>query len=143
MKRTPPNLLVDLLAALGLLCIVLTGYILRFPLPPTTNRTHELWGLSQHDWGMIHSWAGLALLAVLFAHRVLHREWIFINIRRRFTSAQAAWILPYALAFAAGAMMFVAIEELIPESQSHGNTDLATRSTIVGFSVMMLDVGLG
>ncbi|MEX2578372.1 MAG: ZIP family metal transporter [Verrucomicrobiales bacterium] len=57
---------------------------------------------------------------------------------------RAAWILPYALAFAAGAMMFVAIEELIPESQSHGNTDLATLSTIFGFTVMMmLDVGLG
>lgn len=53
-------------------------------------------------------------------------------------------ILPYALAFAAGAMLFVVIEELIPESQAHGNTDLATLSTLVGFLVMMsLDVALG
>lgn len=52
-------------------------------------------------------------------------------------------ILPYALSFAAGAMMFVVIEELIPESQQSGNTDLATISTLLGFSVMMtLDVAL-
>lgn len=53
-------------------------------------------------------------------------------------------ILPYALAFAAGAMMFVVIEELIPESQRNENTDIATMGTLAGFAVMMLlDVALG
>lgn len=53
-------------------------------------------------------------------------------------------ILPYALAFAAGAMIYVVIEELIPESQLHGNTDLATLGAMGGFTVMMiLDVALG
>lgn len=53
-------------------------------------------------------------------------------------------ILPYALAFAAGAMIFVVVEELIPESQRGGNTDLATMGTMLGFTVMMfLDVALG
>ena len=53
-------------------------------------------------------------------------------------------ILPYALAFAAGAMIYVVVEELIPESQHHGNTDIATLGTMVGFCVMMvLDVSLG
>jgi zinc transporter, ZIP family len=53
-------------------------------------------------------------------------------------------ILPYALAFAAGAMIFVVVEELIPESQLSQNTDLATAGTMVGFTVMMiLDVALG
>lgn len=52
-------------------------------------------------------------------------------------------ILPYALAFAAGAMIFVVVEELVPESQHHGNTDLATMGAMVGFAVMMvLDVAL-
>ena len=52
-------------------------------------------------------------------------------------------LLPYALAFAAGAMMYVVIEELIPESQNHGNTDLATLGTMLGFTVMMfLDIAL-
>jgi ZIP family zinc transporter len=53
-------------------------------------------------------------------------------------------ILPYALAFAAGAMIFVVVEEVIPESQHNGNTDLATGGAIFGFLVMMvLDVALG
>jgi ZIP family zinc transporter len=53
-------------------------------------------------------------------------------------------ILPYALAFAAGAMIFVVIEELVPESQIGGNADLATMGAMVGFTVMMiLDVALG
>jgi ZIP family zinc transporter len=53
-------------------------------------------------------------------------------------------LLPYALSFAAGAMIFVVVEELIPESQLDKNTDLATVSAMVGFALMMaLDVGLG
>lgn len=53
-------------------------------------------------------------------------------------------ILPYALAFAAGAMIFVVVEEVIPETQQAGNTDIATMGFIGGFIIMMaLDVGLG
>lgn len=53
-------------------------------------------------------------------------------------------ILPYALAFAAGAMIFVVVEELIPESQNGDETDLSTVGTMVGFAtMMMLDVALG
>jgi len=53
-------------------------------------------------------------------------------------------LLPYALAFAAGAMIFVVIEELVPESQRGGNGDTATMGAMVGFTVMMiLDVALG
>jgi ZIP family zinc transporter len=52
-------------------------------------------------------------------------------------------LLPYALAFAAGAMIFVVVEEVIPESQRNNNTDLATAGTILGFLIMMiLDVAL-
>jgi len=53
-------------------------------------------------------------------------------------------ILPYALSFAAGAMIFVVIEELIPESQQDSKTDLSTIGAMVGFVIMMiLDVALG
>jgi ZIP family zinc transporter len=52
-------------------------------------------------------------------------------------------ILPYALSFAAGAMIFVVVEEVVPESQQGGNADLATMGAMIGFTIMMiLDVAL-
>lgn len=68
-----------------------------------------------------------------------------------FAAVLGAWavmtfepILPYALSFAAGAMIFVVVEEVIPESQQKNYTDIATMGFIVGFMIMMsLDVGLG
>lgn len=53
-------------------------------------------------------------------------------------------ILPYALAFAAGAMIYVVAEELIPEAKRERNTDIPTLGVMAGFAVMMiLDVALG
>jgi len=53
-------------------------------------------------------------------------------------------ILPYALAFAAGAMIYIVVEEVIPESQRAGYVDISTLAFIFGFIVMMiLDVALG
>lgn len=47
-------------------------------------------------------------------------------------------ILPYAMGFAAGAMIFVIVEEIIPESQYGGNADIATMGTMIGFVIMMI-----
>ncbi|MFZ3578408.1 ZIP family metal transporter [Virgibacillus sp. DJP39] len=53
-------------------------------------------------------------------------------------------MLPYALSFAAGAMIFVVVEEVIPSSHEEGNKDLASLTLMVGFTIMMiLDVALG
>ena len=55
-----------------------------------------------------------------------------------------AMLVSFVAMATSGAMMFVVVEELIPESQRAGNTDLATLATLLGFSVMMvLDVALG
>ena len=53
-------------------------------------------------------------------------------------------LLPFLLAFAAGAMIYVVVEELIPESQTNKRKELMALFTLIGFSVMMiLDVALG
>uniref|UniRef100_A0A0R3RIM4 Zinc transporter ZIP11 n=1 Tax=Elaeophora elaphi TaxID=1147741 RepID=A0A0R3RIM4_9BILA len=52
--------------------------------------------------------------------------------------------LPYALSFAAGAMIYVVLDDIIPEAQRNGNGRLASISSVIGFLIMMaLDVGLG
>jgi ZIP family zinc transporter len=52
--------------------------------------------------------------------------------------------LPYALSFAAGAMIYVVVEELIPQSHENHHSDVATMGAMLGFAVMMtLDVALG
>ncbi len=54
------------------------------------------------------------------------------------------FLLPYLLSFAAGAMIYVVVEELIPESQTNGRKDLMALFTLFGFSAMMLlDIALG
>lgn len=54
------------------------------------------------------------------------------------------YLLPFLLAFAAGAMIYVVVEELIPESQTNKKKDLMALFTLIGFSIMMiLDVALG
>ena len=53
-------------------------------------------------------------------------------------------VLPYILSFAAGAMIYVVVEELIPESQEGSHTNLATIGVALGFLIMMiLDITLG
>lgn len=82
----------------------------------------------------------LALLAGLFTWGCtivgLAIVFFFKNISRK--------LLDIMMAFAAGAMIFVVTEELIPESQTNANTDVATLGLMVGFVVMMvMDVALG
>ena len=82
----------------------------------------------------------LALLAGLFTWGCtivgLAIVFFFKNISRK--------LLDIMMGFAAGAMIFVVTEELIPESQTNGNTDVATLGLMDGFVVMMvMDVALG
>jgi ZIP family zinc transporter len=60
------------------------------------------------------------------------------------TVSTVSQLLPYALAFAAGAMIYVVIEELIPSAHQEGRGDLATAAGLAGFTIMMvLDIALG
>ena len=83
MQRTLVNLIIDALAALLLLGMIATGYLLHFPLPPGTNKSLSLWGLSRHQWGEVHFWISIGLLIVLLVHLVLHWQWIVTVVQKR------------------------------------------------------------
>jgi hypothetical protein len=83
MNRTFANVIIDLAAALLFVGMIATGYVMRFPLPPGTNRVLTLWGLTRHQWGGIHYWISIGLLAVIAAHLVLHWKWIVTVVGKR------------------------------------------------------------
>jgi hypothetical protein len=82
-NRSLANVFIDLAAALLFVAMVATGYILHFPLPPGTNRTLSMWGLTRHQWGDIHYWISLALLAIVAIHLVLHWNWVVTVVGKR------------------------------------------------------------
>ena len=83
MKRILDNLHIDLIAAALMVAMVATGYILRFPLPPGTNKSASLWGLTRHEWGTVHFWISIGLLVLVVVHVCLHWQWIVVTVKRR------------------------------------------------------------
>jgi mono/diheme cytochrome c family protein len=95
MKRTTWNLLIDFLAAITFAGMIATGYILYFSMPPGTNKTLSLWGLTRHRWGEVHFWMSIGLLAILLTHLALHWQWVVAMVGKQFhvaTQAQASHI---------------------------------------------------
>ena len=83
MKRILDNLQVDVMAAVLMVAMIATGYILRFPLPPGSNKSLSLWGLTRHSWGTVHFWISLGLLVLVVVHVCLHWQWVVVSVKRR------------------------------------------------------------
>jgi uncharacterized membrane protein len=90
MNRTIANIIIDIIAAFLILGMIATGYLLRFPLPPGSNKTLSLWGYTRHQWGDVHFWISLGLLIVLVIHLVLHWNWIVTVRGKRFHLVKTA-----------------------------------------------------
>lgn len=118
MKRSALNLLMDFLAATLFLGMTCTGYVLRFPLPPGTNKSLSLWGLTRHQWGEVHFWISLGLLAALLTHLALHWQWVVTVVARQFhlaTTPQGRHVwsgVISLMAVAAGLGMFAWVAEV-------------------------------
>lgn len=98
MQRTLLNLIIDLASGFLFCALIATGYLLRFPLPPGTNKVLSLWGLSRHQWGEVHFWISTVLVSVLVVHVILHWQWLVTVIRQRLhraktNSSRAGWVI--------------------------------------------------
>jgi hypothetical protein len=101
MKRTHLNELVDGLAFVAFLFLLTTGLLLEYQLPAGSggaqgygsghgalNRPVLLvWGWTRHEWGQLHYWIALAMMAVLAFHLVLHWKWIVCTVRGKPSTA--------------------------------------------------------
>ncbi len=83
MSKNKLNLLIDLLAYLGMVALVSTGLLLMYIMPPGTGGCHgeggarvTLLSLSRHEWGTVHWYAAVALIVVASVHVILHWKWV-------------------------------------------------------------------
>lgn len=89
MRRNTLNFIVDAVSAAVMLGLVLTGWILRFTLPPRSGRGAMLWGLGRHDWGDVHFWLAVAAAAIVIVHLALHWGWVCTTVARCFRRSGA------------------------------------------------------
>jgi hypothetical protein len=89
MKRGTLNFIVDLISFINMVCLAVTGFIIKYILPPglwglghgfrggrETDQIKELLSMTRHEWGNIHFYFALFFLALMVVHIVLHWGWI-------------------------------------------------------------------
>lgn len=128
MQRTLVNLLVDLAVAFVMLGMLLTGYVIKFPLPPGTNKDWMLWGMTRHQWGEIHFWISTVLLVLIVIHVCLHWNWIVTVVRQRLGLPKSAhkgrlpdgWVAVLTLVIAFGGFAGMAYRGVkrVPQSEA-------------------------
>jgi hypothetical protein len=130
MKRTAVNMVVDAAAFVAFVLLVSTGLLVRYQLPPGSGDPTRgglgrgamsrpitlLWGLSRHQWGDIHYWIALALVAILAVHLVVHWKWIVCVARGQKTDASGLRLGLGAVGLAAVALF--ALMPLLSGTQS-------------------------
>lgn len=84
MRRDTLNFIVDVLALLAVLVLIATGALLTWVVPPGSRGGAGLsfWGLGRHDWGDIHFWVAVALVALMVLHVALHWTWVCLIVTR-------------------------------------------------------------
>ena len=132
MRRNTVNLILDGLTALLMMGLVCTGIILRFALPPGSNKDRSLWDLARHQWGGVHFWLAVALLLVVLLHVANHWTWVTaVTVGRRggagkaASSGRARWlgglVFLLVLAGSVSAFSWLALRHVQPAGDARGS----------------------
>ncbi len=81
MRKNTVHFVLDALSLVGMLAVAGTGLLMRFTLPPGSSGK-TVWGLGRHDWGGIHFWIAVGLVAMVTLHVALHWTWVCASLRR-------------------------------------------------------------
>jgi hypothetical protein len=81
MNKSQANVVVDVVAFAAFLFLTATGVLMRYVLPPGSGHFSILWGMDRHQWGHLHFWIAVALMATLTLHLLLHWPWIVCVIK--------------------------------------------------------------
>ena len=83
MRRADINFLVDAVAFVTFVLLAATGVLVRYVLPLGSGHFSTLWGMDRHEWGQVHFWIAVALMASLGLHLFLHWRWIVTMVTGR------------------------------------------------------------
>ena len=131
MKRSQLNFLIDAASFAAFLLLLSTGLVLRYQLPPgsgaaegrgdgpaSANRLVTfLWGQTRHDWGGIHFWIAVVLVAILALHLFLHWKWIVCMVRG-INSEASGWRFAVGLASLLALVGLVAVPLVVPTKEA-------------------------
>jgi len=127
--RSAINLLVDAFSLIMFIALVMTGTLLVFVLPPG-SRQASLWGMTRHEWGDVHFWIAISMIALIVVHLVLHWGWVCSMIVRVFGGSRGpvslgkrwlfAVLLIVLLLTIGGGFVWIARNSVQPSSNERG-----------------------
>lgn len=83
MKRANLNFVLDAVAFAAFVLLTSTGVLMRYVLPPGSGHFSILWGMDRHEWGQLHFWIAVVLMASMGLHLLLHWRWIISMVKGR------------------------------------------------------------
>ena len=141
MKRTTLSFIIDAVAFAAFLFLATTGILMRYILPPGSGRLEGmgagvgaagkpvtlLWGLTRHQWGTVHFWIAVTLMAVLALHLIRHWRWIACVVQGRPREGSGARVA-FGI-FGLVGLMVVAIAPLLAPTEQFARSDLVRQPT--------------